>query len=174
MRPFLLAIVLFIAVAALFFLTRKKSPSPRTFKNTQDFINFLSAEAMKDAEMQSHVQLDYSVESIKQGERILGGIHDQYAKNHSSIAVNGLASAYGAYIGEVIRRSEPDVKWKTSDSVGGEKSYPLVWAAGTPIPWPGATGASLTAIATRSGSRIRCLKSAYQSLPSRKSNEPPS
>ena len=104
MRPFLLAIGLLIVVAALFFLARKQTPSQQTFKNTQDFIDYLSTEAVKDAESQSHVHLDYSIESIKQAEGILGSLHEQYVKNHSSIAVTGLASAYGAY----NRGSDPE------------------------------------------------------------------
>jgi|SRR5580693_5340792 hypothetical protein len=42
----------------------------------------------------------------------------------------GLGSAYGAYIGEVIRRSEPGAKWEPDDSVGGEKSYPIIGGPG--------------------------------------------
>jgi hypothetical protein len=131
MRPLLLAIGLLIVVgASSFFLAHKKSPPQRTFQNTQDVIDFLSAEAVKDAESQSHVHLDYSVASIRRVESILGGIHDQYMKNPSSIAVNGWASAYGAYLGQVMRKTEPDVKWETSDLVGGNKSYPQIWGGG--------------------------------------------
>jgi hypothetical protein len=135
MRPFLLAMGFLIVVgASSFFLAHKKSPPQGTFKNPQDVIDFLSTEAVKDADSQSHVHLDYSVESIKRVESMLGGIHDQYVNDPSSIAVNGLASAYGAYLGKVIRKTEPDVKWETNDSVGGDKSYPLIWGAGHSYP----------------------------------------
>jgi len=112
----------------------KSAPSPKTFQTTQDFIDFLSAEAVKDAETESHVRLDYTVDSIRKVEDILGGLHDQYAKNPSSIAAKGLATAYGAYIGEVIRKTDPNAKWEKGDAVGGEKSYPLIWGAGTSYP----------------------------------------
>jgi hypothetical protein len=137
MRPLLLGIGFVILVSVFFFLGRKNEPPPKSFKDTRDLINYLSAEAVKDAETQNHVHLDYGVESIKQVETVLGGIHDQYVKNQSSIAVNGLASAYGAYLGEVIRRTESNAHWETSDPVGGEKSYPLVWGTGNcfPMAW---------------------------------------
>jgi hypothetical protein len=64
-------------------------------------------------------------ESIENVEKILGGLHDQYTKNPSSVSANGLGSAYGAYIGEIIRRSELGAKWERDDPVAGEKSYPL-------------------------------------------------
>ena len=135
MRPFLLAIGLLIVVGvSSFFLAHKKAPPQRTFQNTPDGGDFLSAEAVKGAESQTHVHLDYSVASIQRVESILGGIDDQYVNNSSSIAVNGLASAYGAYVGRVIRKTEPDVKWETSASVGGDKSYPLIWGAGHSYP----------------------------------------
>jgi hypothetical protein len=115
-----------MVVAVSFFQPQNKSTTPRTFKNTQEVIDFLLREAVKDAETQSHVHLDYSVESIRRVESIFGELHAQYASNPSSIAVKGLASAYGAYIGEVIRRTETDVNWETSDSVGGH-AYPMGW-----------------------------------------------
>ena len=123
-----------MVVAVSFFQPQNKSTTPRTFKNAREVIDFLLPEAVKDAETQSHVHLDYSVESIRRVESIFGELHARYASNPSSIAVKGLASAYGAYIGEVIRRTETNVNWETSDSVGGEKSYPLIWAGGHAYP----------------------------------------
>ena len=122
-------------IAAWFGVPQETAPG--NFKNTQEIIDFLSREAVKDAETQSHVHLGYSVESIQRVESVLGDLHAQYVKNPSSIAVKGLASAYGAYIGEVIRKAEKNVSWETSDSVGGEKSCPLIWSGvhAYPIAW---------------------------------------
>ena len=133
MSPPRVVLYAFIGLSApLCFVQWSFAQKPAT--TTQDFIDFLSAEAMQDAQTESHVHLDYGVESIKQVESVLGSLHDLYAKNHSSVAVNALAMAYGAYIGEVIRKSEPNVRWEKSDTVGGEKSYPLVWAGGHAYP----------------------------------------
>jgi len=64
-------------------------------------------------------------------------LHDQYAKSPTSIRVTGLASGYGAYIGEVIRKSDASARWESSDEVGGDKSYPLICGAGHlyPMAW---------------------------------------
>jgi hypothetical protein len=106
--------------------TRARANSERKFANTDEFVQWLASEAVKDAWEQNHVKLDYSVESIKYVERILGGLHSQYTKDPSTISVKGLGSAYGAYIGEVIRRSEPGAHWQRDDEMG-EKSYPIIW-----------------------------------------------
>jgi hypothetical protein len=126
-------VVLLLAVGFLLY-KRNRRPAQRQFKTTDEFVQWLANEAVKDAREQNRVELDYSVASIQKVETILGGLHDQYAKNQSSISVNSLGSAYGAYIGEVIRRSEPGAKWERDDSVGGEKSYPIIWGDGHSYP----------------------------------------
>lgn len=133
MRPPRLVVYVLIAMSAWTCLAQSP-PVQKPLKTVQGFIDFLSAEAVKDAQTESHVHLDYTVESIKRVEGVLGDLHDLYAKNHSSVAVDALAMAYGAYIGEVIRKTEPNVRWEKSDEVGGEKSYPLVWAGGHAYP----------------------------------------
>jgi len=115
----------------LFLLTRRKeAASGLKFGSTDEFFQFMASEAVKDAEGKDHINLDYSVDSIEQVEEILGSLHEQFLKDPSSISTKGLGSAYGAYIGEVIRRSEPGAKWERDDAIGGEKSYPIIWGPG--------------------------------------------
>jgi len=129
----IIALLLVLGVL-LFFLWHRGKSRERTFKNTDELIEWLASEAVNDAERENHVRLDYSIESIKSVEKILGQLHEQYAKNPSSVSVKGLGSAYAAYVGEVIRRSEPGARWEKDDAVGGEKSYPLIWGAGHSYP----------------------------------------
>jgi hypothetical protein len=132
--------VVFLALLALgvvlFLLTRRKEASGLKFGSTDEFIQFMAAEAVNDAAGKDRINLDYSVDSIKKVEEILGRLHEQYLKDPSSISPKGLGSAYGAYIGEVIRRSEPGAKWERDDAVGGEKSYPIVWGPGRGHSYP--------------------------------------
>jgi len=118
-------IVVAALVAAAWFRTRSRQ-APIKFESTEQFVEWLAAEAVKDASENNHVQLNYSVDSIKQVEQVLGGLHDQYAKNPASVSAKGPGSAYGAYIGEVIRRTEPGAHWQR-DGEMGEKTYPIVW-----------------------------------------------
>jgi hypothetical protein len=132
-----IAVLLVLAALVFFLRYRSRSGAERTFKSTDEFIQWLASEAQKDAERENHIRLDYSIESIKSVEKILGQLHEKYAANPSSVSERGLGSAYGAYVGEVIRRSEPGARWERDDAVGGEKSYPLIWRAGHsyPLAW---------------------------------------
>jgi len=104
------------------------------FEKGGEFAQFLATEAVRDAKENNHVLLDYTPESIKTVESILGSVHDQYVKNPSSVSAIGLGLAYGAYVGEVIRRSENGAKWERDDPVAGEKSYPLHWGGRVSFP----------------------------------------
>lgn len=135
MRPILIvALVVFSAVVLSLFWQRRNRTVAREFKSIDEYIEFMANAAVEDAEKQDHVQLDYSVDSIKKVEEILGRMHEQYVRDKSSLSVNALASMYGAYIGEVIRRSEPGSRWDRDHPVFGEKSYPLRWAARDTFP----------------------------------------
>ena len=121
-----ICLTLVLVGGSYFVRTHAKGPAERKFASTDEFVQWLANEAVKDAWEGNHVKLDYSIESIKDVENILGTFHDQYTNDPSKISVKGLGSAYGAYIGEVIRRSEPGAHWQRDDEMG-EKSYPIIW-----------------------------------------------
>ncbi|MDH4164397.1 MAG: hypothetical protein OEW15_17175 [Nitrospirota bacterium] len=128
-------IVALVFIAGLsIYKSQKKSLQITDFKNTDEMMVYLAAEAVRDAEKEYHIKLDYSVQSIEQVEAVLSKFHEQYLKDKASVAVNGLATAYGAYIGEVIKRSTPDAKWERDHPVAGEKSYPMHWKGGESFP----------------------------------------
>lgn len=139
MKPALIIIVFLLLAAILLVWQRTKSNvnSPRSFQSTDEYIQFMADEAVKDAEKESQIRLDYSIESIKKVDIVLGRLHDQYVKNKTSLRFDALANAYGAYIGEVIRRSEPSIHWDRDDGVAGPQSYPLHWGNGDvfPLAW---------------------------------------
>lgn len=126
------SLLLIAALVAYYLVALRKKPAPREFKSTDEFIQWLSSEAIKDAE-QNNVKLDYSPESVRDVEKILGNIHELYVQSGSSVRVMGISAAYGAYIGEVIRKTEDGVHWERDDQMG-EKSYPLIWGTGHSYP----------------------------------------
>jgi len=117
-----------------FWQRKDQLATPREFKSTDECIQFMATAAVADAEKQDHVRLDYTIDSIKKVEEVLGRMHGQYVKDPKSLSVNALANMYGAYIGEVIRRSEPGTKWERDHPVFGPKTYPLHWSAGDSFP----------------------------------------
>ncbi len=132
------AVVLLAVGLGLLLHNRKRemmsnSRKELTFSSTDGFIQYMAEQAVRDAR-QDGVSLDYSVDSIERAERELGKLHDQYTADPSSISARGLASAYGAYVGEVIRKTEPGTRWERDDPVAGEKTYPLIWGAGNSYP----------------------------------------
>jgi hypothetical protein len=106
-------------------------PSP---KSTQEMINWLASEAVASAREVDGTALNYSPASIEKVERVLGKICDDAKRRGSQEGLNGLAMAYGAYIGECIRRNEQGVSWDRDHPTLGEKSYPLHWADGDAFP----------------------------------------
>ena len=139
MKPFaILGAIIVLAVLFRLFRSKATQPQPaqREFKSTDEFVQWLAAEAVKDAETGNGIKLDYTPESIKTVDKILGKLHNQYVQAPSSISVGGLSAAYGAYIGEVIRKTEPGSHWLRDDRLG-EKIYPLVWGTGHiyPMGW---------------------------------------
>jgi hypothetical protein len=109
--------------------TAQGGKSTQTIRSTDELMQTLATEAVKDAAKQNGLKLDYTPESIRRADEILGKLHEQYVKDPASISIRELASAYGAYIGEVIRRTEPKetkIYWER-DSDFGEKTYPLSW-----------------------------------------------
>jgi hypothetical protein len=135
MKIFVVALVCLLLIVT-YRLYQHRQPTPKEAKTTEEVIQSLSSEAVKDADANNQIKLDYSVDSIKKVEQILGKLHEKYEKSQSSISVTGLSAAYGAYIGEVIRKTEPGVHWER-DSELGEKIYPLIWngAQVYPMSW---------------------------------------
>ncbi|MGA2855481.1 MAG: hypothetical protein ABSE40_01345 [Candidatus Sulfotelmatobacter sp.] len=123
----LLVIGLVAVVCITLVLTyRKRQELPRTLK-TDDLLQSLASEAVDGAQRHDHVNLDYTVESLKTVDEILEQAHEAYLRNPNSVSVSGLSSTYGAYVGEVIRRNERRTRWERDDSPRGQMSYPLVW-----------------------------------------------
>ena len=97
----------------------------------------LSKLAEQVAKQGFDIQLDYSVESIKQVEHILGVLHKEYKKTRSTEGLQGIAFEFGAYIVKVIEKHFGSAEWKTNHETFGENSFPLQWRNSTifPVEW---------------------------------------
>ena len=85
-----LALVVLVIAALLFALIRRGAHpnAPRTFKTTDEFIQWLADGAVQDADVNQHIKLDYTRESVRKVETILGNLHDLYVSNlHPSLCV---------------------------------------------------------------------------------------
>jgi hypothetical protein len=72
-------------------------------------------------------QLDYSVDSIRQVERILGAFHEEYVKTRSEEGLNGIAMEFAAYIVTTIQRHFGPAQWERDCPSLGKDAFPLHW-----------------------------------------------
>jgi hypothetical protein len=80
-------------------------------------------------------RLDYSIESVKEVERVLKAIHNDYKLTGSEDGVQGIALEFGAYIVKVIERHFGPVDWQRDDPTFGEDTFPLHWSNSTIYPY---------------------------------------
>ena len=136
-RGFIIAILILGSALGVWKAVQEKQQQTPSIHTTEEFIAFASKSAVAEAQTYDHVTLDYSIDSLKQVDQILGRVHGAYVKDPSSISVRGIAAEYGAYVGEVIRRSQRNAYWTRDSQLAGEKSYPLHWKTheSYPITW---------------------------------------
>ena len=126
----ILCVIAFVAVRAV------RSRSVPTFAILDEKMAWLAGEAV-DMASREKVNLDFSTESIERVEELLAKLHDEYRTRGNEDGMNGLALAYGAYVGEAIRRSEAAAHWAEDSDIAGPGSYPIYWRDGAsfPVAW---------------------------------------
>jgi hypothetical protein len=131
------ALLIAVAIGVWRFVEKRQEEKNPHFANTEDLISYACDHAVAEAQKYDGITLDYSIDSIKKVDTILGRVHDLYVKNPSAVEVRGISLEYGAYVGEVIRRNEPGTYWTKDSQVAGEKSYPLHWNSteSYPLAW---------------------------------------
>jgi len=82
----------------------------------------------------NEVDLDFSDESIKKVEKMLGELHREYKKTKDETGLYGIAVMFGSYIGEVIRKKGLGGTWKRDHPDVGEDSFPFDWNGTTIFP----------------------------------------
>lgn len=81
------------------------------------------------------VKLDYSDDSIKEVERILGELHDEYRRTGNDDGLRGIALEFAAYMVSVIERLHGPVDWQRDHETFGKDSFPLYWNGSTLFPY---------------------------------------
>jgi len=96
-------------------------------ENIDTYMASLSAQAVKRAGSSYGVTLDYSPDSVKEVEKILGAKYEMQ-KTHpvTEIEINDAADLWGAYVGEVMKRIHP-AHWVRDSEVAGKNAFPIVY-----------------------------------------------
>ena len=85
---------------------------------------YFATEATKWVKKDRGIDLNYSLESIKIIEEELGRVFKDLDRTNPPRGTFGLATGYGAYVGEVFRRRDGG-SWAVDHPTGGQRSYPL-------------------------------------------------
>jgi hypothetical protein len=107
------------------------------FASTEEMMKHFAAEAAQWVKQDKGVEPNYSFDSIKLIEEQLAQLSKTVDKANPQRGMRGQAMAYGAYIGEVIRRKDGG-SWSVDHSNGGEHSYPLTTKSNVvifPVMW---------------------------------------
>lgn len=83
--------------------------------------------AVSTAKQCYQIELDYSDSSIEKTEKVLGRIHEDYLKSKSEEGIHGLSIMYGAYLGEVLKKSKGIGRWEKDHPTFGKNSFPFYW-----------------------------------------------
>jgi hypothetical protein len=128
-------VVVAIAIALVALRRSPANPIPSgNVGSTEELIQRLADQAIDIAKEDGITGLDYSEKSIQKVEQILGQLHEEHRRTKAETGIQGLASAFGAYVGECIRRNNPCAKWERDHPTMGDKSYPLHWQGGEVFP----------------------------------------
>jgi hypothetical protein len=95
----------------------------------------LCALAERIASEHFRMRLDYSIDSVRKVERILGAFHEDYRKTRSEDGLNGVALEFAAYIVSVIQRHFGPAQWERDCPSFGEDTFPLHWRGSSIYPY---------------------------------------
>jgi len=103
----------------------RRSADPNEAINTQ--MASLATQAVELAKSSYAITLDYSPDSVKSVEKLLSLKYDlQKTQPMSETELADTAHTFGAYIGEVMKRTHPG-HWERDSAAGGKNALPLVF-----------------------------------------------
>ena len=97
-------------------------------KDPEHLKDDLAALAERVARDAFAVTLDYSVDSVREVERILGRLHDDYRRTRDDRGLHGAALEFAAYLIEVIELHHPPAgAWTRDHPSLGPEIFPYAW-----------------------------------------------
>jgi|SRR5919109_1364638 hypothetical protein len=120
-------IPILLSVAAVFCSSCQRGKSKNAVDDIDAYMAALSARAVDRAKSSYGLSLDYSPDSVKSVERILGTKYDlQKSQPMTESEIVDAGHLWGAYIGEVMKRIHP-ARWNRDSVAGGKDSLPIVF-----------------------------------------------
>lgn len=129
----------FLVMALMLFMVESRTTraATPTFESTDEMMVYIAGETTKWVKEDQGVDLDYSLESVRFIEIQLAKLSGEVDKTNPPAGTFGMATGYGAYIGEVFRRREGGA-WARDHEIAGERSFPLTLSSNSvifPVGW---------------------------------------
>ena len=96
-------------------------------KNMETLKEELSALAERIARKGFNIELNYSIDSVRQVEQILAEIHKEYNRTKNDDGIRGIALEFAAYIVKVIEQHFHKGIWKRDHPEFGRETFPYSW-----------------------------------------------
>ena len=81
------------------------------------------------------IKLDYSIESVKDADKVLGKLHTEYKKTKDDEGFTGIAFEFAAYLVKVIEKNVGPFRWERDHPEMGPDSFPLYFGDGALFPF---------------------------------------
>jgi hypothetical protein len=127
MNPARIGLSILLSVTAFFASSCKNAQPVADVKNIDSYMASLAAQAVDRANSSYGITLDYSPDSVKEVEKLLGVKYDM-AKTQpmSEDEMSDAAHLWGSYVGEVMKRLHP-AHWERDSAAGGKDALPIVF-----------------------------------------------
>lgn len=103
-------------------------------KDMQKLKEELTGYALEIAE-QFGIKLDFTHNSVKRVEKILGKLHKEFKKTADEEGLHGISLEFAAYIISVIEKNSKQGVWKRDHPEIGEATFPYEWNNKTIFPY---------------------------------------
>jgi hypothetical protein len=118
-------LLLFVAIVITYRLRR--STTHHAASDLDALMIAHADDAVRRAEDEFAIRLDFSADSVRQVEAILGRLHERHRQEPlGEVGLGREARLWGAYLGAVIKRLRHGT-WRKDSAAGGEGSLPLVF-----------------------------------------------
>jgi len=131
----LTAFAIVLACVAIYILTQ--SGAMRVRKDIDQRMREFACQATVIAHSEHQCELNYSLDSITQLDRILQALHAQHLQTpYPEKELSRIVLTWGGYLGMVIKK-EYGGTWQTDSLKTGKNTYPLCWndQEAAPVMW---------------------------------------
>lgn len=102
----------------------------------QALISQAALTAVARARSRYEIELDHTIDSIRNVELMLGKLHQTYLADPALLDLNSMSFVLGSYLGETLRAQKPESAWERRNEegatayalhLGSKTCFPMEW-----------------------------------------------